>query len=56
MASTCFLLVSEWKLLQSSKNWELFNFQMVHFVGMPVMCSDMLQNSMHEVMLKGQNM
>lgn len=21
---------------------------MVHFVGMPVMCSDMLQNSMHE--------
>lgn len=23
-------------------------FPMVHFVGMPVMCSDMLQNSMHE--------
>lgn len=30
-------------------NWDVLCFQMVHFVGMPVMCSDMLQNSMHEV-------
>lgn len=30
-------------------NWDLLCFQMVHFVGMPVMCSDMLQNSMHGV-------
>lgn len=27
----------------------LSRFQAVHFVGMPVMCCDMLQNSMHEV-------
>lgn len=27
----------------------LLCFQMVHFVGMPVMCSDVLQNSMHGV-------
>lgn len=41
-----FLLVSEQVTLQSVGF--LLCFQMVHFVGMPVMCSDMLQNSMHE--------
>lgn len=41
-----FLLVSEQVTLQSVRF--LLCFQMVHFVGMPVMCSDMLQNSMHE--------
>lgn len=49
MASTCFLLVSEWKSLQSTRTEIYYVFQMVHFVGMPVMCSDMLQNSMHGV-------
>lgn len=29
--------------------WDLICFQMVHFVGMPVMYSDVLQNSMHGV-------
>lgn len=29
-------------------NWDLC-FHMVHFVGLPVMCSDMLQSSMHGV-------
>lgn len=43
MASTCFST-------SGILNWDLFSLQMVHFfVGMPVMCSDMLQNSMHGV-------
>lgn len=33
MASTCFLLVSEWKLLQSSITEILLCFQMVHYRG-----------------------
>lgn len=49
MASTCFLLVSEWKFASVFLNRDLLCFQMAHFVGMPLMCSDTLQNSMHGV-------
>lgn len=44
LSFTCF-----WTDIASVCKWNFIMFpNMVHFVGMPVMCSDMLQNSMHE--------